>query len=1019
MSTLDFIIAQNNIDIKSKHALHIQDTTEATSTSTGSLITDGGIGANGDIYAQNIFSNGNQLPATAGSNISISGGTISVVNNPAFAGISITNTTPSTAFTNGALVLLGGLGANGNIHISGNFFASGIQLPTTAGTNLSLSSGTISVVNNPSFSGITRVTNTTPSISKSTGALVVDGGLGVAGDIISDTLDASVVYTLSVETNVITTSSVLTVQGGRLSVPATTAATNQSTGALTIGGGVGIAGALYAGNIFSNGIQVPTTVYTAGTNINIASGIISVVNNPSFSGITTISNATQATNNTTGALIVSGGVAVAKDIYCANFFATGTNTNAFVPSTVVQNNSSSPAPYSLAALSPNVNTGQNCGIFIGKDTTNAGNSAQINFLYNGNNNAGNSISLTFIGGGGSSFGLNNTISNTGFNLNGGSVLIQNNTLQTTSSNTVANNSNALNVNGGIGFYGSNQLIAFNASGTNAPSLTNRSNGTKLLLFPNLSASTLDYSIGIRNPATNGLGASMTFTASTAADGFEWYAGSITPHLVLKSTQLLVLPTTTSTSQTTGALVVSGGVGIGGALYAGNIFQNGVQVTAYTQGTNISINSGILSVINNPSFSGAVTITNNTAATNTTSGALKVTGGIGTQGDIFAANGVTATAGVFTSETTTPLLTVDTLFSNSAFIESLKPISITDTTAATSTITGALIVAGGVGIAGTLYSGTIFSSGIQIPTVAGTNLNFSTNTVSVVNNPSFSGVVTITNNTTATSILTGALKVTGGISTQNSLYVGSDLFAETSQTFGLSSSGTARSSTFYSRMEAYAGFGPVFSNTGTHLRIGQELGNLDFSSGGDTDIVYISPVQFSGTVPVTISTATSFRIVGPPFQSTNMTIINSFSMYIDTGKVFIGDTTVSTSTSTGALTVAGDIGLDGRLFCSKSNTTSTVAPSGSTTVSNPKMTGIVSLSIVSLEPNYTGPGTTKTHLYTINHSLVTLDSVIVVSSSNDQFPVAVFPQSGFFNIAVRNVGAATASTTISVYYAIFN
>jgi hypothetical protein len=83
---------------------------------------------------------------------------------------------------------------------------------------------------------------------------------------------------------------------GQVYIDETTASTSTTTGALRVAGGAGIGGSLYAGDIYSNGVLVGVSNYTAGTNIDITSSVISVISNPSFSGAVTMSSYTQMNN---------------------------------------------------------------------------------------------------------------------------------------------------------------------------------------------------------------------------------------------------------------------------------------------------------------------------------------------------------------------------------------------------------------------------------------------------------------------------------------------------------------------------------------------------------------------------------------------------------------------------------------------------------------------------------------------------------------------------------------------------
>ena len=103
-------------------------------------------------------------------------------------------------------------------------------------------------------------------------------------------------------------------------------------------------------------------------------------------------------------------------------------------------------------------------------------------------------------------------------------------------------------------------IDFNTNGVAAPSFTTRSAGTKIVLYPAVGASAVDYAFGIEN------GTLWSSVESSAAQ-FKWYAGT-TNIATLFGTGELVLGTTTKTGtadqdlQVTGGAYVSGSVGIG-------------------------------------------------------------------------------------------------------------------------------------------------------------------------------------------------------------------------------------------------------------------------------------------------------------------------------------------------------------------------------------------------------------------------------------------------------------------------
>ena len=131
-------------------------------------------------------------------------------------------------------------------------------------------------------------------------------------------------------------------------------------------------------------------------------------------------------------------------------------------------------------------------------------------------------------------------------------------------------------------------IDWNTNGTGAPALTTRSAGTKVVLYPSLSASTTDYAMGID---------AATMWSSVPENGasfnFKWYGAatevaSLSGTGVLKVAGNIVTSSgTASTSTTTGALVVVGGAGVSGNL---NLGGNLVITGAINSPGNIIVNS---------------------------------------------------------------------------------------------------------------------------------------------------------------------------------------------------------------------------------------------------------------------------------------------------------------------------------------------------------------------------------------------------------------------------------------------
>lgn len=204
----------------------VLDTTESTSTDTGSLIVSGGAGIAGNVSAKSISV---------------------ITNNASDAGMS--SMCPSMASSSSTPAIQFGKSASGNDCgvISYNHGSDGSLFNNV----------TVGLFSDPSVLGITTstvaVTPTTLSSSTDTGALVVAGGLGVAGAI----------------------------QAGTVKISSSDQSTSAVTGAMVVAGGIGVSGNLYVGT----------------------------------GGVTRIQNTTESTSSSTGALVCSGGAAINKTTY--------------------------------------------------------------------------------------------------------------------------------------------------------------------------------------------------------------------------------------------------------------------------------------------------------------------------------------------------------------------------------------------------------------------------------------------------------------------------------------------------------------------------------------------------------------------------------------------------------------------------------------------------------------------------------------------------------------------------------
>ena len=223
---------------------------------------------------------------------------------------------------------------------------------------------------------------------------------------------------------------------------------------------------------------------------------------------------------------------------------------------------------------------------------------------------------------------------------------------------------------------------------------------------------------------SGLAQGVSFYVSSSGAGAEVLN---TPLQIgrFTGTGLTIYSTTVTTSTTTGALVVAGGVGIGGTLFTDPGKRSSVSGFAISNG----VGTGSSIILN----SSAVT-------TNTTTGALIVSGGVGIGGTLFTDASKTSSISGFG-------------FSNG--VGTGNSIILNSSAVTTNTTSGALIVTGGVGIGGTLFtdaSKTSSISGFGFSNAVGTGNSIILNS---------SAVTTSTN--------TGALIVAGGVGIGGTLF----------------------------------------------------------------------------------------------------------------------------------------------------------------------------------------------------------------------------------------------------------
>ncbi len=193
------------------------------------------------------------------------------------------------------------------------------------------------------------------------------------------------------------------------------------------------------------------------------------------------------------------------------------------------------------------------------------------------------------------------------------------------------------------------------------------------------------------------------------------------------------------------------------------------------------------------------------------------------------------------------------------------LNLTNTTESYNSITGALVINGGVGINKSVF---------------------------------IDGVVSITNTSNSISLSSGSLIVEGGVAINKSLFLGHNLTISTNYT-GIGTDGLHL-------LSGNSTFTDTISNSNTTIN------NVSFNA------LKISNLYATNT-NITTTNASTFYIQGAPVAGINQTITNAYSMWIESGDTRIDgllkltNLTNSTSSTTGGLVISGGVGINKNLY----------------------------------------------------------------------------------------------------------
>ncbi len=286
-----------------------------------------------------------------------------------------------------------------------------------------------------------------------------------------------------------------------------------------------------------------------------------------------------------------------------------------------------------------------------------------------------------------------------------------------------------------------------------------------------------------------------------------------------------------------------------------------------------------------------------------------------------------------------------------------PEAITNATSSTTTTTGALVVSGGVGIAENLNVG-----GTTDATSSTTGAMTLAGGMGIAKNLYIGGT------TTSTSTSTGSVVAAGGVGIAENLYVGGnmDITTHNGSTAGLKLAGTLVTATAAQLNALTSASGPTTFTVGDTLTITNANGTDKGLVLGST-LVTATATELNYLDGVTAGSAVASKALVVDANS-DISAIRNLST---TGTISTSLTTDASSSTTGALTVAGGVGIAKKLYVG-STTGSTSTGTGALVVSGG--TGVA-------ENLYVGGNAVVAGNLTVSGTTTTVNSTVVNIADN--------------------------------------
>lgn len=616
----------------------------------GSIVVNGGIGISENVSVNGIIRNTSGIGSPFGvytQGSIVTNGGVGISERLNVHGISrfddicnIISVSQADNTSNGALRVGGGVGIGRNLHVGGSIYAdSGVSsgnisqgsIIVDGGVGVSENvniGGTLGVTGNSTFT-TAKVTTLTNAGNTASGALQVSGGVGIGMALYVGGITYAVNNT---ETNG-TDSGALIVSGGvgigkGLHVGGITHVTNTSdtngtdSGALIVSGGVGIA--------LSVNIGDKCRIRDVSNTTSASTGALQVVGGVGIGGNMFIADQSQSTSSTTGALVVTGGIGVSGSIYVKDTV------------TIIATDLSINATTGALTVSGGIGVGGN--IYINSNAISTSTSTGALRVIGGLGVAGSAhisnihiIDTTSS----SSSSIGALIVNGGCGLGEDLFVTKNtstNTLKVIASTVAVNNTTgAIVVNGGIGCGGDIRCESGYVYSNNSKIYDTLYVDT---ISEELSSSGVSFTsnsrVYIRNTTAAGdvMSGALNVSGGVGVQG-TLFANNIQSVTTVTAPQFIIPPGTfNSTSTSSGALIIGGGVGIGKTLYVSNVRIVSTDDSTDSTTGSLVITGGV-GIGKQTHLYGDVFIHSATNAGNYPVGALAVEGGVNVHGTLKA------------------------------------------------------------------------------------------------------------------------------------------------------------------------------------------------------------------------------------------------------------------------------------------------------------------------------------------------------------------------------------------------